>query len=236
MKRLILLGLLGGLLTTGTGCGLFQAVFCYRPCVSNGDCGPGMACGDCDDGCGTCGPMRRPICGPACAPRRAQVCAECGESCDGNCGRPCRRAACRTCGSCGAACGDSCDPCADPCGNGCYGRPWHRGPLSCLFAWLAPCRWWGCSGCGDRYWGDFYNDPPDCWDPCDNYGNYTGGGCRNCGRRSGTVMDYGQSSMSEGRVVNDGMPAGDGNIISQSDRTVGPAPSPAAQPHKAERP
>ena len=74
MKRIILCCLLGGMLTTSTGCGLLQAVCCYRPCVPRGDCGPGMACGECDDGCGpTCGPMRRPFRGPACAPQRAQV-------------------------------------------------------------------------------------------------------------------------------------------------------------------
>ena len=32
MKRFILLGLLGGLLATNTGCGLLQAVFCCHPC------------------------------------------------------------------------------------------------------------------------------------------------------------------------------------------------------------
>jgi hypothetical protein len=234
VKRIILCGLLGGMLMTSTGCGLLQAVFCYRPCVSRGDCGPAMAGGECDDGCGpTCGPTRRPIRGPACAPRRAQACADCGETCDAPCARPCRRSACRTCGSCGESCGD---PCADPCGNGCYGRPWHRGPLSCVFAWLTSGTWWGCSSCGERYWGDFYSDPPDCWDPCDDYGNYTGGGgCRNCGNRSGAPIDYGRSSTSGGRV-DDGMPMTEGNIISQNDRAVGPAPSPASQPHRAARP
>jgi len=51
--------------------------------------------------------------------------------------------------------------------------------LSCLFDILAHRSWCGPS-CGERYWGDFYSDPPDIWDPCDCYGNYTGRGCQNC--------------------------------------------------------
>ena len=144
VKRLMLVGLLGGLLASNTGCGLFRAAFCYRPCVSRGDCGPCTDDGACGDGCGSCGVVARH----------------------------------RGCGGCGT-CGE-CDPCADPCGSGCYARPWHRGPLSCVFALFNPETWCG-GGCGERYWGDFYNDPPDCQDPCDGYGNYAGGGCRTCG-------------------------------------------------------
>jgi hypothetical protein len=36
----------------------------------------------------------------------------------------------------------------------------------------------GCSsGCGEVYWGEWTNHPPDCCDPCDNYGNYVGDAC-----------------------------------------------------------
>ena len=125
MKRFILLGLLGGLLATNTGCGLLQAVFCCHPCGRCGDCVAG--CGDCcDEGCG-------PRCGPATRwggpPRGARGCADCGTDCGGGCGPVCRGG----CGRCGSPCDD---PCADPCGNGCCGRVWHRGPLSCVFACL----------------------------------------------------------------------------------------------------
>jgi hypothetical protein len=41
------------------------------------------------------------------------------------------------------------------------------------------CRGWhgndycDCS-CGECYWSEWFNDPPDCQDPCDCYGNYAG--------------------------------------------------------------
>ena len=214
VKRLILFCLLGGLLTTNIGCGLLQSVFCYRPCLSSGDCMPGVM-GECrDEGCGpTCGPMDRPVRAPAYGARRARVVADCGG--------PCLGAPSRSCSPCD-------DPCMDPCGETCYGRCWHRGPLSCIFALLTPTSWWGPS-CGERYWGDFYSDPPDCWDPCDGYGNYEGRGgygcgCRNCADGYG-VEGYGS-----------GIPAYGNNVVSRSDRAVGPAPKLATRPHKAVRP
>ena len=226
------------MLAVNNGCGLFQACCGYRPCM-RGDCG--MAC---DDDCGpTCGPMRRAA--RPCAPR-AGVCADCDATCDTSCGRPCRApvcqgcASCRTSGQCGgcSTCGDcGGDPCADPCGSGCYGRPWHRGPLSCVFALFMPCTWCGPS-CGERYWGDFYGNPHAYGDPCDCQGNYAGcngGGCRNCGGRYGqtTQMGYGPGDQGSGRA-DDGVP--EGNIISQTDRAVGQPTGPAPQPHKAAKP
>jgi hypothetical protein len=32
-------------------------------------------------------------------------------------------------------------------------------------------------GCGEVYHSEWHNDPPDCCDPCDCWGNYTGPGC-----------------------------------------------------------
>ncbi len=205
VKRLILCGLLGGLLATNTGCGLFRAVFCYRRCVSR-DCGPGMVDGACDEGgCGSCGRW-----------------------------------------GCAGGCDVGCDPCSDPCGSGCYGRPWHRGPLSCVFALLNPDTWCG-GGCGERYWGDFYNDPPDCVDPCDGYGNYSGGGCRscagnsgrysagssggcrNCGGNSDAVETYDDGSVSRNTS------AAASKTVSRTNRT-GTTSRVASQPHRAVRP
>jgi hypothetical protein len=225
VKRLILSGLLGGLLATNTGCGLLQAVFCYRPCATRGDCAAGFANEGCDEGCGpTFGSVQRPVRAPAYGLRRARAYAEDDVGCDSGSGRPCRRPNCRSCGTGG-------DPVADPCGDGCYGRCWHRGPLSCVFALFTRGCWWGPS-CGERYWGDFYSDPPDCWDPCDGNGNYTGGGCRSCGGTGGGFNGYTRG----GRVIDDEGSVSQEEIISQTDRTVGPAPRPAAQPHKAARP
>jgi hypothetical protein len=224
----MLIGLLGGLLTTNTGCGLFQAVFCWRPSQTRYDSGYG----NCDDG--ACGPTCGPTCrrGAMCA-RRAYAVSEC-DSCGGDCGPSgCGRVVGRSSGSCE-------DPCGDPCGSGCYARCWHRGPLSCVFALLAPSTWCG-APCGERYWGDFYSDPPDCSDPCDGYGNYAGGGirsyasgngmvrssgCKHCNGGGGTTQYSGD--MDEGEVVND--------RIQPSPSPVPAQRSSSGQPHKAARP
>jgi hypothetical protein len=240
VKRVLLFVLLAGLLTAGTGCGLCESALCNHPCNGCG-CGP---CGnECDDGCGpTCGPPCRPV-RTACAPRRAVV-ADCNEGCGCECARPCRTVGCRSCSPCGDSC---CDPCADPCGSGCcYARPWYRGPLSCIFALFTPNCWCGPS-CGERYWGDFYSDPPDCWDPCDGCGHYTGRGCRNgdtgcgcqnadagCGCHNGGVS---YSGRSHGGYVEGGGPMADGMEYGpRSEREIGPAPQPTPATRKSARP
>ena len=257
MKRIIVASLLGGLLCTNTGCCVLQSLCCYRPCVARGSCG-GCCDGDCDEGCGpSCGPVHRPIRNAICRARCARGGECCDGGCDGDCGRPCGR----FCGpACGRACDTGCDPCGDPCGECGCGRCWNRGPLTWIFALLAPPCWCG-RGCGERYWGDFYGDPPDCWDPCDCYGNYTGGGhvvgggrvhggCRSCGGGGGgEVVDgevYSEGPAPNGRSVVSqqrmAVPQG-GKILSQTDRAVdssdspsdGPADGPAQQPHRASK-
>ena len=43
-----------------------------------------------------------------------------------------------------------------------------------------------CRGCGDIYWGEWISDPPDCCDPCDQCGSFTGAGvCCDAGCGSG---------------------------------------------------
>ncbi len=216
VKRILIFALLGGLLSIGSGCGLMQAIFCYRPCVMRGDCPPGPCDSFCGDDCGDCGPAWGMPRGRVAVPRRAVVSDDCGVV----------RGP-----ICGPACGGY-DPCMDPCGECCYGRCWHRGPLSCIFALFMRESWYGPS-CGERYWGDFYSDPPDCWDPCDCYGNYSGGSqnvysrqARRVDRYSGDYFDY-------------GMPNGGGGeqIISENERVVAPAPrpTPAPKPRNAAR-
>lgn len=98
---------------------------------------------------------------------------------------------------CGPLCGESCGPIRgrmappaiiDEPGDGEYAEAWGpapcacrrgliRGPLSFVFALFTAGSYPGCyGGCGERYWGDWYGDPPECCDPCDNQGNFTGGG------------------------------------------------------------
>ena len=51
----------------------------------------------------------------------------------------------------------------------------RRGPLSGVFAFLG--HGYSGPGWGESYWSDFHSEPPDCWDPCDQCGNFTGGSC-----------------------------------------------------------
>ncbi len=106
------------------------------------------------------------------------ACETCGPGCGTSCGADC------TCGSkvggdkctCGSGCADGCcgfggriGPCGDRCDGGCTtcGR---RSPC-CILNWLS-----ACSGCGEFYWNEWYNDPPRCAEPCDCYGNWIGPG------------------------------------------------------------
>ena len=75
-------------------------------------------------------------------------------------------------GMCGGGCGAAIDPMLGDCGS-CGGcgecggyRPWGYG---------RPMRWCG-SGCGERYYGEWLSDGPDCCDGCDDCGGWVGGG------------------------------------------------------------
>jgi hypothetical protein len=217
----MLVGLLGAILAASNGCCLCQAILSYRPCVGCGDgCAAGGCGNGCDEDCGpACGPPRCAARPCACAPRCARTCGDCDACCETECGRPC-------CPPCGRSCGACCDSGCDPCGDGCCEHCWHQGPISFLFALFTPCRWCG-PGCGERYWGDFYGDPPDCWDPCDCHGNYTGGGCHHCG---------GGCQNGNGGYVDQGAAPSGEKMISQTDQAVSATPRTAQQPHKAVRP
>lgn len=87
-------------------------------------------------------------------------CASSG--CGGNCGAGFGGGTCA--GGCGIMGG-----CGRPHGGCGFGGhlsrfilPWIQGHLSCG------------SGCGEVYWHEWINDPPDCTDPCDNYGQFIG--------------------------------------------------------------
>jgi hypothetical protein len=73
------------------------------------------------------------------------------------------------CGDCGGC--DDCGGCADcgdctACGSGPCGCP----PLFGGFFRMLTCS----AGCGEIYWGEWINDPPDECDPCDDCGNWIG--------------------------------------------------------------
>ena len=126
-------------------------------------------------GCGVCGrPVGCPgapgtMCEPACGP--------CGGG--GPCATPSYDECGPPCGGCEPACGPPCGSCGPAYGP--YGG--HRGPIRCVLRLLG-CAFCCDSGCGQTYWGGWHSDPPDCHDPCDQCGNYTGvpggymgGGC-----------------------------------------------------------
>ncbi len=112
--------------------------------------------------------------------------------------------ACSTCGATAAVPCESCGECDGPCAAracGPCGRPW--GPLSWFFDifFAGYCG----DGCGELYWSDFHSEPPDCCDPCDRLGNWTGGsvpasvtlpptGCPSCGHAASQVRSVPQAA------------------------------------------
>lgn len=201
-RRTILLSLACGLLAVTSGC---CCGFCRGPLFGQ----PSNMCasGPCDTECGSaCGAT----CGPACGPVRQRVYAArtCGP-------------ACSDCGDCSGGCGVGCEsggPCPS-CGA--------RGGCCCFtpLRWIARlfcCPTW-CGPNGGTYCGEFCNDPPDYWDPCDDCGNWTGGGCSRCSRPVGFPSAA-------------PMPAGDPQGVEDVDDDASVQATPSRQqPHKASR-
>lgn len=129
--------------------------------------------------------------GPRCeyegGPAGCGIEAPCGDCAD------CGAAPCGDCGPGPCSCADAlpdCQSCADPLFtlNG-------RNLLHAIF---------GCTGCdGEVYWSEWFSDPPDCCDPCDDYGHWIGRGLKPVGYASmapslGPVVD---GPVVEGTVV-----------------------------------
>ena len=236
IQRAAMILLVGGLLASAGGCGVVHTLV-YEPF------GPNRLCDatHCDDGsCGSCA-----------------ACTSCGE--EAGCGvavprgRWCRMHRVFGC----RVCADACDACGDP---GCDAYDCRRpGPLTSLFGFLRCGAFCG-SGCGERYWGDWYGDPPDCCDPCDNCGNFTGGangrstgGCSSCGgepeyaarsARPSTCSSCGQEiarspAKPTRAAATAHSPSRAPRIISQTDRAVNPVAAHdtphLAQPRRAVR-
>jgi hypothetical protein len=139
--------------------------------------------------------------------------------------------ACEACGPvAGVECGPACEvveaPCVEPCCGPCY----PCGPLSWLFALFAGdfCG----DGCGDIYWGDFYSEPPDCCDPCDRHGNWTGGptgqgSCPSGGCEIGLPDEYTASPLSSGYAP---------RVVSVTDQAISPTLAETAPAKQAARP
>lgn len=158
-------------------------------------------------------------------------CDDCGCGCDNSCGGghnwwSLKGCTCRNDG-CEDDCGHpgcwprarSCDPCCDGCRPMTCHDKTYCGPLTPIFALFTRNCWSSC-GCGERYWGDFYGDPPDCCDPCDRCGNYTGGWNGDNGR----CCNYGR-----GQATVEQMAPMEGRVITQGDRVSRKAPTPASK-------
>jgi len=220
MRRLLTASLVLAVAAVSGGCYEFQT-FVHSPfgpgtlCDTThcGGCGPGdcAPCGCEPCGCGPVhygrGPCDAPYygiwgfgptwgCGPlaSCEPRCAPG-AGCGDCC--GVGPDCGCSAAAPCGDCGPACDTccGCDPCDGGCSCGCCCGP---GPLWYVLRLFRPACWFGCynNGCGEIYWGDFHGDPPDCCDPCNCMGEFTGctsGGCADCGCGGAPGGNYGMN-------------------------------------------
>jgi hypothetical protein len=129
--------------------------------------------------------------------------------------------------ACGLFAGCSCHvACSTPCGDGCRGTSPYAfqkyeaccetcGPPdgypcgACLecgdkCACGRSLRWLGaltdCAGCGERYWSEWYNDPPRCAEPCDCCGNWIGPGhqCSCCSPKPYCCPPAGYGNGAEG--------------------------------------
>lgn len=124
-------------------------------------------------GCCTCTPWVHEPFGPytGCDPANCTDCGGCGSPfCTSGCG-PCDVA----CGPCEVV--DDCGPCEVGGGYSPYGPDCgYCGPGGVLsFVGRVLGLSWPCGGCSsDVYYGDFHSYPPDCCDPCDRCGNWTG--------------------------------------------------------------
>ncbi len=160
-----------------------------------------------------CGPVCGPSCGPVCE-------ADCGPVCD----EPC-----------GPACPPDCGPCG-PCGP-------CQGPLTWVFNLFRCGVWPDCSGCGEAYWGGYIDTPPDCCDPCDCYGNWTGGSCAggDCGGQGyavqggmpGTVAPGGCSECGQSHAAAVATPS---TTVPRTATTGTPHLAPTRAPRQAWRP
>ena len=174
-KRIIFLGMISALLPGGSGCCVLNSIV-YRPfgpgtSLDTEHCGPG-----CPTACASCEPTIK-------LPYERVRPAPCDSFCEPDCSP-----------ACGPACGPVCGQ-RGPCGRcGPCGRQFW-GPLSLIGALFSVPTWCG-DGCGEIYWGDFHGDPPDCCDPCDCHGNYTGvnaGPCRRGCRSPAGCSDCGST-------------------------------------------
>jgi hypothetical protein len=185
----------------------------------------------------------------------AGSCASCGDNYDEGYAPPSRsvRSAGGDCDDCGYPYRSGVRACGDCCGSTCHDRT-YCGPLSFIFGLFTRDCWSG-PGCGERYWGDYYSDPPDRCEPCDRMnGRFIGGSGYRSDRYVGNSSLGGYAGgYASGGYVNGASHSGkpcancnkrqaaadydlpqDAQIVSQDERIVEPNATPTpAKPHKA---
>ena len=138
-------------------------------------------------------------------------CTECAES-----NPPCDDCGEQACSCCTPRCPEVCEE-------------YYPGPLGWLFTAFRPEKYYG--GCGEIYWGDFHSYPPDCTDPCNRCGCWTGQ-CNGCAWTDCNVCGqcnahYGESCQScghgAGEVIENSATVEEGPVLmSQTDRIARP--------------
>jgi hypothetical protein len=56
-----------------------------------------------------------------------------------------------------------------------------------------------CHDCGERYWNEWYSDPPDCCDPCNDCGTFVGP--KSCCAHDGCCADEGCGCGAHGHTA-----------------------------------
>jgi hypothetical protein len=125
----------------------------YAGCVESHLVGCRRGGGNRGGGCDQCGGGGCDACGGG----YDDACCNTGHD-EGCCNDACCDDACCDDGCCDDGCGS--------CGGACWGDDCHRGRCK---------PWCLLGGCGEFYWNEWFNDPPDCCDPCDCCGNNING-------------------------------------------------------------
>jgi hypothetical protein len=142
-------------------------------------------------------------------------------------------------------CPQGCEAGPDPLLDSCNGGGSCGGCCPGPFSQMAKCGLTCGGGCGNIYWGEWINNPPDQCDPCNNCGNFTGPRCcpplfwdqfwgglcclwggrfdSCCNQHSGCASCGGTgSSMTDGEMIHDG------------EVVPSPPPTPAFKPPQVE--
>lgn len=158
-------------------CG-YDSCCCEVGCACEPACGCGTGC--CLDGRQFAGQRYTCDCNsyvPWCPCKGPHCCdtGGCGACCEPACGCGVE-CGCEVGCACEPACGCSscCEPCCPKPRTCCLKYCGFCAPYYCIVKTLSDSCCSGCGCDGEVYWSEWHNDPPQCCDPCDHYGNWIG--------------------------------------------------------------